>query len=419
MNDAYTTLAKLLRVDPQVLIALDEKMSAITGKKGVVEDIVEENNKKVDELLDKFELKDEDRTADKVREALLTQLTQMDKVLYEYLDEPDLSKMSKVCGKLCDVAESISPKQKGFFIKKEVAIELLEKFPPQNLLDHFGYSTVQELVDKQGFSSVFASLRFVQDKDWMHEFFTTSYSTLTADDFEERDVELMVLGSEWLDVAEKFMKKKLHNVSHLKEFGIIFITPLTLHTAGETTRMFTLLLHYLNEVPFYSKLFRLASKEPNFIQQLQSLLRGDVPDIPVPDPGEGKYSFRVIQRYLAKDDENDFRLLEPHVNPEAEHWLRAEKDLAKLAPKVGSDSDIFECWEGLDFVGGIFPDSDGESVVSFDLIDLIMSLVKKDEIKYLYHQEEALWNKLFAGYLGREKVQELIDDCIVDGFVTI
>jgi len=306
-------------------------------------------------------------------------------------------------------------------MKRERAVELLEEFPPQNLLHHFGFKTVEQLVDNQGFASVFASLRFAQDNDWMHEFFTTAYSKLTADDFEERNVELKVLETEWLDVAEKFLKKKHHNVSHLKEMGIIFITPLTLNTSGETTRMFMLLLHYLNEVPFYSKLFKKYSKEPNFIQKLQSLLRGDVPEIPVPEPEPGKViTFRVIQRYLAKDNENDFRLLEPHVNPEAEHWYKAEEDLGKLADMTGDKGGYFKFWKGLDSVGSVFENLRGErKLVSFDLIDLIMSLVKKNETKYLYHQEEALWNRIFAGYLGRDKLSDLIDENLVKGFISL
>jgi len=68
----------------------------------------------------------------------------------------------------------------------------------------------------------------------------------------------------------------------------------------------------------------------------------------------------------------------------------------------------------------VFKDMDGKKkLVSFDLIDLIMSLVQKNRVKYLYHQEEALWNRIFAGYLGREKLNELIDENLVGGFISI
>ena len=77
-------------------------------------------------------------------------------------------------------------------------------------------------------------------------------------------------------------------------------------------------------------------------------------------------------------------------------------------------------WQGLDFVGDFFPTLDGrEQLVSFDLIDLIMSVVKKGEAKYLYHQEEALWNKLFIEYIGRDRLEEEIEKNIINGFIKL
>src|SRR3989344_257759 len=199
-------------------------------------------------------------------------------------------------------------------------------------------------------------------------------------------------------------------------------------------RMFTLILHYLHEVPFYSALFKKFMADKDFVPKLQSLLRGDVPDMPTTNnqkPTTGDLKWMVVQRYLAKDDENDPRLFMPHINPEAEHWFRAEEDLGRLSRMLGKDGGRLNLgyWTGLDFVGDFFPStlrgasgqassqpSQGfggqagqEQLVSFGLIDLIMSLVKKGQVKYLYHQEEALWNKIFSEYLGREKMNQLIE----------
>ena len=229
-------------------------------------------------------------------------------------------------------------------------------------------------------------------------------------DFEEREVELKILETKWLDVAEKFLEKKYHNVSHLKEFGVIFVIPLEIDTKGETLRMFTLILHYLNEVPFYSKLFKKFSQQENFSLKLQSLLRGDVPEGPAQDN-----AVRIVQRYLAKDDKNDFRLLEPHINPEAEHWYRAEGDLVKLSSLPRANGNAFGYWQELDFVGDFFENE----LVSFDLIDLVMSLVKKGEIKYLYHQQEALWNKIFIEYFNREELEQFCKDYLLQGYFEI
>ncbi|MEK7203478.1 MAG: hypothetical protein AAB627_00115, partial [Patescibacteria group bacterium] len=410
MPDSFNRLAKILRVQPETLLDLEQKMAIITGKTGVIEKIVQENDLLIDRTLSEVGLTRKS-SAQEIRQAFQARLAHLDNQLYEILDKPDLSKMSGVCTKLCEVSIGLVNLKTGFFIKMERAVELLEKYPPQNLLDFFGYKSVRELIDKESFESVFAALRFTQTTDWMHKFFDEVYNDLKPEDFEEREIQLKVLEEKWfrfalrkaqlanrgsstksgLNVAEKFLEKKYHNVSHLKELGIIFIVPLKLDTPGEVLRIFTLLLHYLNEVPFYSKLFKRFSKEPDFIEKLKSLLRGDVLDVSKVQNLKPNAKWLIIQRYLAKDNENDQRLFMPHVNPEAEHWYKAEESLGKLGPSF--------LWKELDFVGDFF----GEELVSFDLIDLVMTLVKKGEIKYLYHQEEALWNKIFIEYLGREK----------------
>jgi hypothetical protein len=413
MNQSYTKIARILRVSAGDLLNLDQKMAAITGQKGVLDSIGEENDALVKRSFGELGIP-VDSSAEEIYGALINKLTHVDKHLYELLDKPDLTQMSKVCGKMCEVAFQTFSPPKGLFIKREKAIDLLKKYKPDNLLNHFGYSSVDELIEKEGFSPVFSSLRFAQSQEWMHKFFDEAYSDIKPGDFEERDVEMIVLDT------EKFLAKKYHNVSHLKELGIIFVTPLVVDSPGETSRMFTLLLHYLHEVPFYSGLFRRYMDDPDFNNKFKSLLRGDVPSGPMLDGG--KITWRIVQRYLAKDNENDPRLFEQHVNPEAEHWFRAEGDFGRLSRMMKRDNgDLnLSCWTGLDFVGDFFKDRNGEEqLVSFNFIDLTMSLVKKGHIKYLYHHQEALWNKLFSEYMGRETMNRLFEENIIKGFIQL
>lgn len=419
MLDAYNKIARILRVSPELLLNLDQKMTAISGQESVIEDIANQNEILVSRTLTEIGLTRELKSQD-VYDALIHHLINLDQQLYEALDKPDLSKMSTACGKLCEMAFRVFTPPRGLFIKREKVAELLDKHKPDNLLAHFGYSSAQEIIEKEGFASVVSALRFTQSKEWMHKFFNDSYSSLTPDDFEERTVELIVLDQKWLSVAEKFLEKKYHNISHLKEYGIIFVIPLPIDTPGETMRMFTLILHYLHEVPFYASLLRRFMKDDDFIFKLQSLLRGDVSEEKISD-GD-KIAWRVVQRYLAKDNEKDFRLFEPHVSPEAEHWFRAEEDLGRLSRMLGKNEGRLNLgyWTGLDFVGDFFKNDNGEDkLVSFDLIDLIMSLVKKGDIKYLYHQQEALWNKIFSEYMGRERMNQLIEENIITGFINL
>ncbi|OGN41543.1 MAG: hypothetical protein A2606_01460 [Candidatus Yanofskybacteria bacterium RIFOXYD1_FULL_42_10] len=422
MSDSFQKLARILRTSPEVLLDLDKKMSDLTGKSGIMEAIAKENDILVDRTLTELNLSRDSRAED-VYSALTHRLIHLDEHLNTLLDKPDLIKMamSNSCGKLCEIIFQIFKPPKGLFIKKEKVVELLEKFKPDNLLKHFGYTDVKELVEKEGFASVISALRFTQSTEWMHNFFDAAYSELVPDDFEEREVEIKILEEKWLKVADQFLEKKYHNVSHLKEYGVIFIIPLTIDTPGETTRLLTLLLHYLHEVPFYSDLFRKFLNDKDFNEKFRSLLRGDVLEVQMMADKikENKNIWFIIQRYLAKDNVSDPRLFLPHLNPEAEHWVKVSNDLTALS-KLSSEDDghiSLGYWSGLDFVGDFFPSASSGQVqlVSFDLIDLIMSLVKKGEIKYLYHQQEALWNKIFTEYMGKEKMEKLLEENIIQG----
>src|SRR3989344_6092406 len=334
--DSYQKIARILNTSPEALQDLDTKMIVVTGKQGVIDKVAKQNDETVGRVLEDLGLTRQS-TAEEVYDTLTGKLIEIDKKLFELLGRPDLSNLSSDSSKIQNTAFQVFTPPQGLFIKKEKVAELLAKQPPQSLLDHFDYQSVEELLEKEGFASVVAALRFTQTSEWMRQFFDVAYADLKPEDFENRDVEIKVLDIKWLTIAQKFMGKKFHNVSHLKEFGIIFISPDPIDIPGETLRMFILLLHYLHEVPFYSGLFRKFLNDSDFVAKLQSLLRGDVPDGPTPISPD-HISWRIVQRYLAKDNPEDFRLHEHHVDPEAEHWYRVADNFGKLAEVMSEGS---------------------------------------------------------------------------------
>jgi len=60
-------------------------------------------------------------------------------------------------------------------------------------------------------------------------------------------------------------------------------------------------------------------------------------------------------------------------------------------------------------------------LVSFDLFDNVLSLLQKKnfELRYSYHQQEALWNKVFIEYMGEEVIDKLMMENLDKGFVTL
>ncbi|MEX2145188.1 MAG: hypothetical protein WD712_02315, partial [Candidatus Spechtbacterales bacterium] len=393
-------LHTILGVEEKLLRDLDARMVSVSGKKGVIEALEDSITQLIRKKLKGMNLP-ENAMADEVLRGLFDQVSAHEKELYAHIG---ITPKDFDFDKIAAAAHKISTKEEGFFLKREYADKILKQRPPQEAMKHLGYKNVEELLAKEDVREVFSALRFIESDEWMHETFQVAYTQFTPDDFEERAVEVRVLGDQWADIAQKFVAKKHHNVSHLKEFGIIFLNPIAQTDPGSFIRDFALLLHYFHEISFYSKLFKYYSKSKNFNEHFISLLRGDVSEAADAGPGE----WLIVQRYLWKEDPQDRRLFLPHVNPEALHWRNAELDMVAFG-KQNSGSGL-DFWEDLDFVGHYFPlDGHGKEFISFDLEDVAMSYVAAHqnlETRFAYHQKEALWNKLFADYMGGYKELE-------------
>ncbi len=279
---------------------------------------------------------------------------------------------------------------------------------------------MEEVLARYDVFEIWSALRFIETDEWMHETFDKIYQNIKLEDFEERNIQIKVLGEEWRDIAEKFVLKKHHNVSHLKEFGVIFLNPITENVPGKFLRDFALLLHYSHEINFYSKMFLMYGGDSDFSEKFKSLLRGDVEENGnLAGLHDNKFNWLIIQRYLWKDDPNDPRLFVPRVNPESLHWARGERDLG-LISGVGKKLDL-NLWYNLDWVGGVFEDG-GDEVVSFDLEDNVMSAVSFAENKIenlTYHQREAMWTKIFSEYVGgEENMERLLMENFFNGVIS-
>jgi len=399
---ASSDLASVLGVHTSEIDNLNEVMSERIGRSDVLENLINANRMMINNTLQVLDPKH--KPADEVREVLRKKIFKHEKQLIKFVD--GLEGIDEF-EKSVTFAKAASSVNNGLFLKKEFAEKILRKRPPENVLKHMGANSVKDLLKGQDVTEVFSSLRFLESDEWMHKTFEEEYNNFTADDFEERDIEVKVLGPEWQEVAKKFVAKKHHNVSHLKEFGVIFLNPVKDNIPGKFLRDTALFLHYFHEIAFYSKLFKKYLEEDNFAERFKALLRGDVPKIKKLEDGE----WLIVQQYLWKENPNDPRLFIPHVNPESMHWTRGERDLTyfgALEPKID-----LEGWHDLDWVGDLFEEKDGkESIVSFDLEDNTMTLasfMEGDNESFNYHQREAMWTKLFSEYVGGEdKMEELL-----------
>jgi len=392
-------------------------MTEKTGKKKVIDEIYETNQRILEITLKKLKVKTEN--SEEIFFSLINRLRRADKTLSNYFGNPNFIKPESFKPMITKALELMGGK-KGFYLKEEVAKDLLRKNPPPNLLKAGEYRNVNDLIKREDVYEIYANLRLLEDGKWMNDVFLNEYKNLKADDFEEREAKFIILDRRWLELAMKFVEKKYHNLSHLKELGVVFILPMTDHADGENFRLFSLSLHYLNELAFYSKLIKRYSQFDDFGNKLIALLQGNVAES---RKGLKHDDWMIIQRYLAKIDKRDPRLLSPHVNPEVIHWKKAERILAQFSKEVpeielGFWEDLF--WQDFDWIGDFYnSEKEGEILVSFDLVDNIMSLVQEKElIKYLYHQQEALWNRIFEGYAGGDKeLEKMVLDNIDKGYI--
>ena len=336
---ASDEIGGILGIAPELLQKLDAVMVKKTGRRGVLDRIAEESNGLLFLAMKALGMEQKGHS---IREVLRNTIERHERQLLQYLD--------KISGKTefdkaALLARRIARVGKGFFLKHEYAKEILRKRPPRHLLEYLALKNIEELFLRFDITEAFSALRFMESDQWMHETFEAAYSRFGPDDFEERDIEIKVLGPEWKEVAAKFVAKKHHNVSHLKEFGVIFLNPIREDLPGKFLRDFALLLHYFHEVEFYSKLFRRYASGRGFAERLKALLRGDVLEVQGVKAGE----WLIVQRYLFKENPKDPRLFLPRVNPEAMHWARGERDLAVLGEHETSLD--LELWRNLDWIG--------------------------------------------------------------------
>ena len=395
-------IAEILGVPKEKLKELERVMME-KGFEPALERVGAENEELIQRGLGDLGLGDK-ALAEEVYEALARKAEEGDNELYSFLG---IDKNNFDFQKVADTARDIATESEGFFLKKEYGARILQEREPEALLDYLGYESVDELLKKEDITDIFSALRFIESQEWMHKTFDVAYTKFTADDFERRPIEIKVLGPQWEEVAKKYVAKKHHNVSHLKEFGVIFLNPIAQSGKGKFVRDFALLLHYFHEIAFYSKLFEQYAHADDFNQKFISLLRGDVKEASDAKVGD----WLLVQRYLWKEDPNDPRLSIPHVNPEAIHWRKAEQDLVAFGKK--HEQIHLEFWDQFWSVAGQFKNAKGENeLISFDLEDNAMMVAHKaegKEMKLVYHQQEALWNRIFATYVeGYDKLEEYV-----------
>lgn len=340
-----------------------------------------------------------DTTGPELYRALISQVAHNDRHLAKVIGSDDPEDVQKLIPLMKAAIDGFEINKGCWVLKRSVAREMLRKAPPPNIMKHLGYRSVDSMLKTENLPEIYGALRFAEGPEWLNQF-NELYKDLRPSDFESRDIEVVIMPHDrWADLCESFVHKKRHNITHLKELGVILMLPVKLDKLpGITITAMPLLFHYLNEIRLYSAFFKLQQVKKDFGKIIVNTL--------LADPGDaasmaGQHvHWRVIQRYFGKlENEYHPEVFEPHVQPEDLHWRRAEESLYQLDPELAF-------WKDLDYVALIH---EGRPTV-FNLMDVSVGYCNQTsyENRVIYHFRESLWNEIFVRYMGHKNLEEQI-----------
>ncbi|HSE29509.1 MAG TPA: hypothetical protein VLA77_02910 [Candidatus Saccharimonadales bacterium] len=407
-------LSDLLNAKEPLFTKSLEQLESISHKQGVDAKLVGDIHIKARNSIKALGLDPADTTGPELYHALNAKIKTHDELLAKKIGGNYNQAVQDLLPLIRDAVEKVKMPRNAWVLKKSVAKEMLRKNPPKNIMKRLGYRSVDSMLKRENLAEIYGALRFAEDGKWLNKF-NEGYKHLKPSDFETRKIEIVIMPYDrWADDAEPFVHKKRHNITHLKELGVILMLPVKVKTLpGITMWALSLLVHYTNEIRLYSSFFKTKQVARNFGDIFVETLIAD-PDLG-PVMAGNKIHWRVIQRYFGKlENESHPEIFEPHVQPEDLHWRAAEEVLYQIEPEL-------EFWRDLDYVGLMFPtdvkDSDKAEVdrrtwrpLAFNMLDVAANYC--NEVAYagrtIYHFRESLWNEVFIRYMSQKTLKEQI-----------
>lgn len=384
--------------EPLFSLAL-RQLEVGSGSSGTDARLVGEIYEKAADRTSKLGLDPSDSTGKEVYRALINKVAHNDRHLALAIGGADAEDVQTLLPLMKKAVEEADVDRGCWVLKKSVAKEMLRNMPPPNIMRHLGYRSIDSLLKTENLYEVYGALRFAEGADWLNKF-NAKYKQLAPSDFTSRTIEIVMMpGERWADLCADFVHKKKHNITHLKELGVILMLPIKhQRMPGVTITAMPLLLHYVNEIRLYSAFFKLQQVKKDFGKILVETLTADPGNTAV--MAGQRVHWRVIQRYFGKlANEYHPEIFEPHVQPEDLHWRKAEETLYAIDPEL-------TFWQDMDYVGLMH----NGRPTSFNLMDVSVGYMNNtgyDE-RVIYHFRESLWNEIFIRYMGHKNLEEQV-----------
>ena len=393
-------LRDLLDAEEPIFSLAIQQLEKASGQQGTDARLIGELAEKMRKAADVLGLDAGDTTDNEFYEALISKIKQDNDRVTKMLGGTDADDVKQMVPLIVKAVESMDIDRSCWVLKRSVAKQLLAKMPPKKLMEHLGYRSVDSMLKHENIDEIYTALRFSEGPEWLEKY-NELFKEIKPSDFETRDISIVIMDHDkYVDLAEHFVEKKLHNITHTKEMGVIVVVPMRAERMkGITLKSLPLIFHYVNEIRLYSSFFKLKQVEKNFGETVVETL--------IADPGNaaqmaGQYvHWRVIQRYFGKmRDENHPEAFQPHVHPEDLHWRRAEEMLGQLDPEM-------KFWQDVDYVAKL---ADDGLPLTLNLMDVSLGYSNGEpyESRYVYHFRESLWNEIFMRYMGHKNLEDSI-----------
>lgn len=376
-----------------------KQLEDASHKDGVDVRLIGDIHQKAKTAIRALGLDEHDTTGPELYHALIAKIKDHDEHLAKQIGGSYDERVQDLLPLMKKTAEKVKMPRDCWVLKKSVAKKMLRSMPPKNIMKRLGYRSVDSMLKRERLPEIYGALRFAEDPTWLNTF-NGMYKQLKPGDFETRQIEIVIMPQErWGDIAEHFIEKKRHNITHLKELGVILMLPVKADKLpGITIWVLSLLFHYVNEIRLYSAFFKMQQVKKDFGDILVNTLLAD-PDMGPIMAGQHIH-WRVIQRYFGKlENEPHPEIFEPHVQPEDLHWRRAEEVLYEIDPEL-------KFWKDMDYVALMYNDRP----LTFNMMDIAAAYCNERPYakRDIYHFRESLWNEIFIRYMGKKTLQEQV-----------
>ncbi len=393
-------LAELLGADQPMFSLTLKQLERGSGNSSVDVRLTAEIIGKVHQKCKELGLDPHDTTGRELYHSL-QELTKMhDRFIAERLGATDPTDTADVLSRLKALVEQLDIPKTAWVLKHSVAKRLLRQSPPKNIMKQLHYRSVDSMLKRESIGEIYGALRFAESSAWM-ESFLSKYKRLTSQDFEKREIQLILLNSNrWGKLSDRFTHKNHHNITHMKEMGVVLILPLPARKLpGLCITVLPQLLHNINEIRLYSSYFKLQQVLGNFGQILAEILLNDSNNHA--EVSGQSVHWRVIQRHFGNHERKHHpEAFEPHLMAEDLEWRKAEEVLYRIEPAL-------HFWRDIDYVG---TDKQGK-IISFNLMDNAACLI--NNLAYGQHSVERFQQSLNSEIIMRYVAQPSLESQIL------